>query len=248
MSSTIIEVNQVSKSYGGVIANKDISLSVVEGGITGLIGPNGSGKTTLFNSIVGYHPIDNGSIKFQNKEISELQVQEIARLGLLRTFQQTRIYGAMNCVENMLISIPLRKLGWKDMFGHNTRVDFERADHLLEFVGLYEKRFLRAGSLSFGQQKLLEFAMALMNEPTVLMLDEPTAGINPTLINGLIDRLKRANTEFGITLFIIEHNMRVIMNMADQIYCLAHGELLAEGKPDQIQNDQRVIDAYLGAH
>lgn len=248
MSSTIIEVNQVSKSYGGVIANKDISLSVVEGGITGLIGPNGSGKTTLFNSIVGYHPIDNGSIKFQNEEISKLQVQEIARLGLLRTFQQTRIYGAMNCVENMLISIPLRKLGWKDMFGQNTRIDFERADHLLEFVGLYEKRFLRAGSLSFGQQKLLEFAMALMNEPTVLMLDEPTAGINPTLINGLIDRLKRANTEFGITLFIIEHNMRVIMNMADQIYCLAHGELLAEGKPDQIQNDQRVIDAYLGAH
>jgi len=248
MSSMIIEVNQVSKSYGGVIANKDISLSVVEGGITGLIGPNGSGKTTLFNSIVGYHPIDNGSIKFQNKEISKLQVPEIARLGLLRTFQQTRIYGAMNCVENMLISIPLRKLGWKDMFGHNTSVDFERADHLLEFVGLYEKRFLRAGSLSFGQQKLLEFAMALMNEPTVLMLDEPTAGINPTLINGLIDRLKRANTEFGITLFIIEHNMRVIMNMADQIYCLAHGELLAEGKPDQIQNDQRVIDAYLGAH
>jgi len=248
MSNTIIEVNKVSKSYGGVVANKDISMKVVEGGITGLIGPNGSGKTTLFNSIVGYHPVDGGSIKFQNREISKLQVQEIARLGLLRTFQQTRIYGAMNCVENMLISIPLRKLGWKDMFGRNTKVDFERADHLLEFVGLYEKRFLRAGSLSFGQQKLLEFAMALMNEPTVLMLDEPTAGINPTLINGLIDRLKRANSEFGITLFIIEHNMRVIMNMADRIYCLAHGELLAEGAPDEIQNDQRVIDAYLGAH
>lgn len=248
MSNTIIEVTGVSKSYGGVVANKDISMKVLEGGITGLIGPNGSGKTTLFNSIVGYHPVDGGSIKFQNKEISTLQVQEIARLGLLRTFQQTRIYGAMNCVENMLISIPLRKLGWKDMFGRNTKVDFERADHLLEFVGLYEKRFLRAGSLSFGQQKLLEFAMALMNEPTVLMLDEPTAGINPTLINGLIDRLKRANSEFGITLFIIEHNMRVIMNMADRIYCLAHGELLAEGEPDEIQNDQRVIDAYLGAH
>ena len=119
---------------------------------------------------------------------------------------------------------------------------------LLDFVGLYEKRFLRSGSLSFGQQKLLEFAMALMNEPTVLLLDEPTAGINPTLINGLIDRLKRANSEFGITLFIIEHNMRVIMNMADTIYCLAHGKLLANGTPGEIQNDQRVIDAYLGAH
>lgn len=246
--NTIIEVSDVSKSYGGVIANKDISLTVKKGGITGLIGPNGSGKTTLFNSIVGYHPIDGGSIKFENNEISNLQVQEIARLGMLRTFQQTRIYGEMNGVENMLISLPHRKMSWRDRFSSNTKVDYERADHLLEFVGLYEKRFLRSGSLSFGQQKLLEFAMALMNEPTVLLLDEPTAGINPTLINGLIDRLKRANTEFGITLFIIEHNMRVIMNMADTIYCLAHGEMLASGTPDEIQNDQNVVDAYLGAH
>jgi ABC-type branched-subunit amino acid transport system ATPase component len=134
------------------------------------------------------------------------------------------------------------------MFAPHAAEDRNRADALLEFVGLYEKRRLPAGDLSFGQQKLLEFAMALMNEPEVLMLDEPTAGINPTLINGLIDRLRRANTEFGITMFIIEHNMRVIMNMADSIYCLAHGELLAHGSPDQIQNDQRVIDAYLGAH
>lgn len=246
--NTIIEVNNVSKSYGGVKANFDVSMSVKKGGITGLIGPNGSGKTTLFNSIVGYHPIDGGSIKFEGKEISKLQVPEIARLGLLRTFQQTRIYSAMNCVENMLISLPHRKMGFFDAFGKNSREDHDRAGHLLEFVGLYEKRYLQSGSLSFGQQKLLEFAMALMNEPTVLLLDEPTAGINPTLINGLIDRLKRANSEFGITLFIIEHNMRVIMNMADTIYCLAHGEMLASGVPDDIQNDQRVIDAYLGAH
>ncbi|MDJ0957564.1 MAG: ABC transporter ATP-binding protein [Arenicellales bacterium] len=246
--SAIIEVQDVSKSFGGVVANKDISLSVEKGRITGLIGPNGSGKTTLFNSIVGYHPIDAGSIKFEGKEISKLPVQNIARLGLLRTFQQTRIYGAMNCVDNMLISLPHRKMGFAEAFGRHGKKDYNRADQLLDFVGLYEKRFLRAGSLSFGQQKLLEFAMALMNEPTGLLLDEPTAGINPTLINGLIDRLKRANTEFGITLFIIEHNMRVIMNMAEKIYCLAHGQLLAEGTPDKIQNDQRVIDAYLGAH
>ena len=110
------------------------------------------------------------------------------------------------------------------------------------------QRHLLAGDLSFGQQKLLEFAMALMNRPRMLMLDEPTAGINPTLINGLIDRLKRANSEFGITLFVIEHNMRVIMNLAEHIYCLAHGQLLAEGPPEAIQSDQRVIDAYLGAH
>ena len=246
--STIIDVNNVSKSFGGVVANTDISLQVEKGGITGLIGPNGSGKTTLFNSVVGYHPIDSGSIYFEGKEISKLPVQSIARLGLLRTFQQTRIYGAMNCVENMLISLPHRKMSFLESFGRNTKADYERAEMLLDFVGLYEKRYLQSGSLSFGQQKLLEFAMALMNEPTVLLLDEPTAGINPTLINGLIDRLKRANSEFGITLFIIEHNMRVIMNMAETIYCLAHGKLLAKGTPSEIQNDQRVVDAYLGAH
>lgn len=246
--TAIIDVRRVSKSFGGVVANKDVSMKVKSGAITGLIGPNGSGKTTLFNSIVGYHPIDEGSIQFEGEEISRLPVQQIARRGLLRTFQQTRIYGAMNGVENMLISLPHRKMSIWDALKTYTKEDYERADHLLEFVGLYEKRMLKSGDLSFGQQKLLEFAMALMNEPTCLLLDEPTAGINPTLINGLIDRLRRANTEFGITLFVIEHNMRVIMNMAETIYCLAHGEMLAEGTPDEIQNDQRVIDAYLGAH
>jgi len=248
MSNVVMEVKNVSKSFGGVVANSNVSLTVPEGRITGLIGPNGSGKTTLFNSIVGYHPIDSGSIHFQGREISSLTVPKIARLGLVRTFQQTRIYSAMNCLENMRISIPHRNAAWGDMFAAYSPSIVERAEHLLEFVGLYAKRNLMAGSLSFGQQKLLEFAMALMNEPKVLLLDEPTAGINPTLINGLIDRLQRANKEFGITMFIIEHNMRVIMNMAEHIYCLAHGELLAEGTPDMIQNDKRVIDAYLGAH
>ena len=243
----IIEVNNVSKSFGGVVANHDISINVKKGSITGLIGPNGSGKTTLFNSIVGYHPIDEGSIKFKDNEISDLDVQEIARLGMIRTFQQTRIYDAMDCLQNMLISMPHRKMKFIENFHRNTKEDIEHAENLLEFVGLLEKRHLIAGSLSFGQQKLLEFAMALMNEPTVLLLDEPTAGINPTLINGLIDRLKRANEQFGITLVVIEHNMRVIMNMAHTIYCLAHGELLAEGTAKEIKGNQKVIDAYLGA-
>ena len=246
--SAIIQVDRVSKSFGGVRANIDISLTVEEGGITGLIGPNGSGKTTLFNSIVGYHPIDGGSIKFRDREISKMLVPEIARLGLLRTFQQTRIYGKMDCVQNMLISLPHRKAKFLEMFRRYSSEEHERAEALLDFVGLYEKRYLQSGDLSFGQQKLLEFAMALMNQPSVLLLDEPTAGINPTLINGLIDRLKRANSDFGITLLVIEHNMRVIMNMADHVYCLAHGELLASGTPDDVQNDQAVIDAYLGAH
>jgi branched-chain amino acid transport system ATP-binding protein len=247
-TAAILRVENITKTFGGVVANRDISITFPRGKITGLIGPNGSGKTTLFNSIVGYHPIDRGSIHFEGREISRLSVQQIARRGLLRTFQQTRIYGRMNCLQNMLISIPHRKAAYWDAFARHSQTQRAKAEQLLEFVGLNEKRFLRAGSLSFGQQKLLEFAMALMNEPTVLLLDEPTAGINPTLINGLIDRLKRANSEFGITLLIIEHNMRVVMNMADVVHCLAHGELLASGTPDQIQNNQQVIDAYLGVH
>jgi branched-chain amino acid transport system ATP-binding protein len=122
----------------------------------------------------------------------------------------------------------------------------DKAEQILNFVGLYQKRKLRAGDLSFGQQKLLELAMALMNEPKMLLLDEPTAGINPTLINGIIDRLIKVNEEFGITLLVIEHNMRVIMSLAQHIFCLAHGQLIANGNPEDIKNDQRVIDAYLG--
>ncbi len=248
VSRPIVEVDRVSKSFGGVTANREVSLRVAEGGITGLIGPNGSGKTTLFNSICGYHPIDSGSIRFDGREISKLGVQRIARLGMVRTFQQTRVFGKMSCTGNVLIAAPHRSHTWRDMFGRHSRQLVEKAERLLEFVGLHAKRRLAAGSLSFGQQRLLEFAMALMNEPRLLLLDEPTAGINPTLINGLIDRLKSANREFGVTLFVIEHNMRVLMNLADHIYCMARGELLAEGPPGHIQRDARVIDAYLGGH
>jgi branched-chain amino acid transport system ATP-binding protein len=123
----------------------------------------------------------------------------------------------------------------------------DKAETLLEFVGLHQKRKLRAGDLSFGQQKLLELAMALMSEPKMLLLDEPTAGINPTLINGIITRLIQVNKEYGITLFVIEHNMKVVMQLAQKIFCVAHGQLLAEGGPDEIKNDKRVVDAYLGA-
>ncbi len=246
--NAILEVTNASKAFGGVIANHDISLSVPEGRIIGLIGPNGSGKTTLFNSIVGYHPIDAGEIRFEGREISNLRVPQIARLGLLRTFQQTRVYAKMTCLQNMEISVSQDREGFADMIARPNPEVVGKAEALLEFVGLFAKRRLRAGDLSFGQQKLLEFAMALMNGPKLLLLDEPTAGINPTLINGLIDRLKRVNADLGITLLVIEHNMRVIMNLAEHIYCLAHGELLAEGSPEAIRDDQRVIDAYLGAH
>jgi len=243
----ILEVKSVNKSFGGVKANVDVSLKVEQGSIVGLIGPNGSGKTTLFNSIVGTHPIDKGSIIFDNKEVSELPVPVVAKLGLLRTFQQTRIYGKLNCVENMLISHKGSDEGIVKIFSKIPTELTEKAEKLLNFVGLYQKRKLRAGDLSFGQQKLLELAMALMNEPKMLLLDEPTAGINPTLINGIIDRLIKVNKDYGITLLVIEHNMKVIMSLAQRIFCLAHGKLLAEGSPSQIKNDKRVVDAYLGA-
>jgi len=215
--------------------------------VTVVTGFLGSGKTTLFNSIVGTYPIDKGSIKFNGKEVSELPVPVIAKLGLLRTFQQTRIYGKLNCVENMLISHKGSDESMLKIFSKIPKDLTEKAENLLSFVGLYQKRKLRAGDLSFGQQKLLELAMALMNEPEMLLLDEPTAGINPTLINGIIDRLIKVNQDFGITLLVIEHNMRVIMQLAEDIFCLAHGQMLAKGKPDEIKNDKRVIDAYLGA-
>jgi branched-chain amino acid transport system ATP-binding protein len=247
-NGAMLEAANVSKRFGGVVANRDVSLSVAPGEIVGLIGPNGSGKTTLFNSIVGYHPVDAGRIRFEGREISRLRVPEIARLGLLRTFQQTRVYGRMSGLENMRISIPHKRETLAGMLSRFPPEVDDKAERLLEFVGLYEKRHLAAGDLSFGQQKLLEFAMVLMNEPKMLLLDEPTAGINPTLINGLIDRLRRANADLGITLLVIEHNMRVIMNLAERLYCLAHGELLAEGAPEALRTDQRVIDAYLGAH
>jgi neutral amino acid transport system ATP-binding protein len=244
--TNILEVNNVSKFFGGVRANEDISLSIKQGSIVSLIGPNGSGKTTLFNSIVGTHPIDNGSIKFEGKELSKMLVHEIPPLGLLRTFQQTKIYGQMSCMMNMKISKKVSN-AYTRMFDKLPKELDEQAEQILSFVGLYEKRNLRAGELSFGQQKLLELAMALMNGPKMLMLDEPTAGINPTLINGIIDRLIKINDKYKITLFVIEHNMRVVMNLAQHVFCMAHGKMLADGTPQEIKNDKRVIDAYLGA-
>jgi ABC-type branched-subunit amino acid transport system ATPase component len=242
----LLDVRQVTKRFGGVVANNHVSLSVKAGEIVGLIGPNGSGKSTLFGCIAGVHAVDEGDIFFEGKSIRHLRTAPIARMGLIRTYQQTRIYGAMDCMENMAISAREAQGGLLSLLKPVPPASKRRAEDLLGFVGLYEKRGEKAGSLSFGQQKLLEFAMALMNEPKLLLLDEPTAGINPTLINGLIDRLRRANTELGVTLLVIEHNMRVIMNLAHRITCLAHGQVLAAGTPAEVRDDPRVLDAYLG--
>lgn len=239
--SEILRAEGVSKSFGGVVANDSVSLNVSAGEIVGLIGPNGSGKSTLFNLICGAHPVDDGAVFFEGSEISRMPPGDIARKGLLRTFQQTRIYGGMTCIDNMRISAPGG--AWLSPPPKKATDD---AMELLAFVGLEKKSGLRAGSLSFGQQKLLELAMALISRPRMLLLDEPTAGINPTLINGLLARLRAINKEFGVTLLVIEHNMRVIMNLAERIYCMAHGRMLAEGSAAEIQGDPRVADAYLG--
>lgn len=242
----LLDVRGVTKTFGGVVANHDVSLCVPQGAIVGLIGPNGSGKTTLFNAVTGVHAVDRGTIVFDGRDISRLRVPQIARLGLARTFQQTRIFANMSCRQNLLVSVPRAHEGWRAMWAREPAGVRERADSLLELVGLQARPELRAGDLSFGQQKLLELAMALMNAPRLLLLDEPTAGINPVMIDALLALLRRVNAESGITLLVIEHNMRVVAELAGYVYCLAHGELLAQGKPAQILSDPAVIEAYLG--
>ena len=242
----MLEVHEVRKTFGGVVANDAITIDVPRGSIIGLIGPNGSGKTTLFNSIVGHHRIDAGGVRFDGRELSGLSVAEIARLGLIRTFQQAHVYADMTCLQNMQISLSHTAEGFAAMMRTFPAAVTEKSLQLLDFAGLADKRDEPAANLSYGQRKLLEFAMALMSEPKMLLLDEPTAGINPTLINNVIDRLRRAKAALGVTLLIIEHNMRVVMDLAEYIHCLAHGKLLASGTPDQIRADPRVIEAYLG--
>ena len=242
-----LDLRNVTKRFGGVLANDQISLQVDRNEIVGLIGPNGSGKTTLFNSIVGHHAVDAGHVILDGRNITGLRVQEVARLGVLRTFQQTRVYRGMTCLENVSISLAHRSLTLRNLPRGFPSAVVARGSELLDFVGLSEQRDQRAGELSFGQQRLLELTMVLMNEPKLLLLDEPTAGINPTAIAALIQFLRRVRGEFAITLLIIEHNMPVIMDLADRIYCLNRGQVLAEGPPEKIKVHQGVIDAYLGA-
>jgi branched-chain amino acid transport system ATP-binding protein len=246
-TGSLLQVRGVRKAFGGVVANADISIDVPEGAIIGLIGPNGSGKTTLFNSIVGFHRIDCGSVRFDGHEVAGMSVAQTARRGLVRTFQQSHVFDRMSCLDNVRISDSHARETPVDMLRSLPCESDERALQLLDFAGLHEERHANAGELSYGQRKLLELAMALMSGPKLLLLDEPTAGVNPTMINGVVARLLRANDEMGITLLVIEHNMRVIMSLARKIYCLAQGRVLAAGAPDEVRSDPRVIEAYLGS-
>lgn len=243
----MLELRQVRKVFGGVVANDDISLRVPAGAIAGLIGPNGSGKTTLFNVVTGLYSPDAGAVLFEGRSLIGQNPGQIARGGLMRTFQQSAVFGQMTCLQCLLVSVSHAGAGLGALFAGPSRASRQRALELLAFVGLQAQRDLLAGELSYGQRKLLEMAMALMSQPRMLLLDEPTAGVNPATISTLVDHLRRINTELGVTLFIIEHNIRVVMELAHEVHCLVRGRLLTSGTPAQVRTDDRVLEAYLGA-
>ena len=245
-SVPLLEIRDLTKRFGGVVANDAVNFDVARGTIAGLIGPNGSGKTTLFNSIVRQHRPDAGRVAFDGRDLAGFDSADIARLGLVRTYQDARVYGGLTCEENMLISVSHAAERYSDLLRRRDPRSAARAGELLAFVGLETRSKVLAEQLSYGERKLLEFAMALMSSPQMLLLDEPTAGVNPSMIDHVVERVRLAVRSFGITLLVIEHNMRVVMELADEVHCLAHGRLLASGSPAQIRADERVIDAYLG--
>ncbi len=242
----MLEVRQLCKTFGGVVANAGITLNVPRGAIVGLIGPNGSGKTTLFNAVTGLVPPDSGEVFFDGCALLGKDPGQIARLGLIRSFQNTAVYDKMTCAQNMLASVSHAGTRWWTLLSQPARSDQVRAAELLAFVGLAVRDGALAGELSYGQRKLLEIAMALMSRPRLLLLDEPAAGINPALLAMLIDKLRRVNAELGVTLVLIEHNMAFLMELAQQVHCLSRGRLLASGTPAQVRADPAVLNAYLG--
>jgi ABC-type branched-subunit amino acid transport system ATPase component len=232
---SFLNISGVTKRFGGVTAVHRCSIELERNRIFGLIGPNGSGKTTLFNCITGLLPLDSGEISFKGERISGLKPYRVCQKGIGRTFQITRIFPEMTALENMVV---VARDG-------DDRQTVEKALDLLDFVGLLHLKDEYAGNLSFGQQKLLEFVRVLMTEPELILLDEPAAGVNPTLLTRLLDYI-RSLREQGKTLLIVEHNMNVIMTLCEWIFVLDHGEKIAEGPPQEIQNNPQVIEAYFG--
>jgi neutral amino acid transport system ATP-binding protein len=249
----IFEADGVVKRFGGIRAVDGATLGVREGSITALIGPNGAGKTTFFNVITGFYRPDGGTASFGGRRVLGHPPYEIARLGMVRTFQITKALARMPVIDNMMLGAPdqpgerllnvvFRPAAWRR---RETEVR-EQAMELLEIFNLTKLADHYAGTLSGGQRKLLELARALMTRPRFLLLDEPMAGINPTLGRRLLDHMQRLRQEDGVTFLFIEHDMEVVMNHSDRVIVMAEGRVIADGEPHEVRKDQAVIDAYLG--
>jgi branched-chain amino acid transport system ATP-binding protein len=250
----ILEASEVVKHFGGIVAVDGASLGVKEGSITALIGPNGAGKTTFFNVITGFYRPDGGTASFEGAPILGRHPHVIARLGMVRTFQITKALARMPVIDNMMLAAPdqpgERILGLLTRPGASRRREREirgEAMELLEVFNLHRLADEYAGTLSGGQRKLLELARALMTRPRMLLLDEPMAGINPTLGRRLLDHMQRLRADEGVTFLFIEHDMEVVMNHSDRVIVMAEGRVIADGAPDDVRADERVIDAYLGS-
>lgn len=241
---SLLEIRGISKAFGGIHALDTCSLTVEQGSITGLIGPNGSGKTTLFNVITGYERPDAGTVTFKGSDITNARPSTIFGLGLGRTFQIVRIFPRLTVMENMHIAVQRR--GLRALLSRWTSPhERVRAQELLDFVGIAHLTDAPAENLSYGQKKLLEFAMILIASPEVVLLDEPAGGVNPTLAAQLTDRIKTLNKQ-GITFLVVEHNMQFVMSLCDTVAVMHRGALLTEGDPEQVRENPAVLEAYLG--
>ena len=249
----MLKIEEVVKSFGGLTAVCECSFEVNEGSITGLIGPNGAGKTTLFNVITGHYKPERGRIIFQGEDINGLAPHKIFQKKIYRTFQITREFSQMTVIENLMF-VPEDQIGekiWNTWFRSSAVRKQEKAIHekaieVLEFVELIDLKDEYAGSLSGGQKKLLELAKSLMADPKMVLLDEPGAGVNPTLMRKLIANIKKLCEEKNITFFLIEHDMDLVMSLCNPVIVMSEGKKLAEGTPEEIKKDERVLEAYLG--
>jgi neutral amino acid transport system ATP-binding protein len=251
-SMPVLSASELMKTFGGVKAVNDASIEVAAGSITGLIGPNGAGKTTLFNLLSNFIQPDQGRVLFDGEPIEKLQPHQIAQRGMIRTFQVARVLSRLSVMENMLLAAQHQtgEKFWNTWFlasqiAKEEREARDRAFEILESVGLAPKANDYAGALSGGQRKLLEIARALMTRPKLVLLDEPAAGVNPTLINQICEYITYWNRQ-GLTFLVIEHNMDVIMSLCDRVWVLAEGTNLAVGTPGEVQKNAKVLEAYLG--